>query len=140
MDAQTRKQLAKPLTIIALIALTIVVAVAIVGQDSLNGGKRATMERAYAACKDADEGSDVPLKSGIRMSEDSNHINITGGATPATVTCLANQLGIDDTFTTTSGGAIRQWGDYSMRVFDPDPYHQGSEHTMYELTLQLKLD
>lgn len=103
------------------------VIMAFVQQGQQNAEKADTVQAAYTACK----------VEGLKLVEDSyGSPSIEGeDVAPETVSCLAEQMGIPDTFTTDKHGDIRDWGDYTMAVHNYDPYNVLTSETEYSVEI-----
>lgn len=115
---------------IGVVFLVLFVVMSFVQQHQQNAEKTNMIQAAYSACR----------SDGLQLVDDyDGSPSIKGeNISSQTVSCLAEHMGVEDTFTTDERGDIQEWGDYRMDVFNLDPYNVVTPETEYSVEISFK--
>lgn len=108
----------------------IVIGMCFIEQYQDNKEKADTIREAYSACQ----------TDNLQLTKDHDDSPSIKGedVSPQTVSCLAEHMGIEDTFTPDKEGGLQERGDYRMLVYNFDPSNVVSSKEEYsvEITFQ----
>ena len=115
---------------VIVVFLVLFVVMSFVQQHQQNAEKTNMIQAAYSACR----------SDGLQLVDDyDGSPSIKGeNVSSQTVSCLAEHMGVEDTFTTDERGDIQEWGDYRMDVFNLDPYNVVTPETEYSVEISFK--